>query len=302
MEQRVVRQDIKKCQTIDYHPDFFLFSGDRFQSCSRQGGPLFTYPEVKYFLSAYAMLPNNKLLVHDARSTYHILDLQAGITLASKRMTRSCISTRRFAVSADGNTAYRIWLNGKKYYLVIINLSDLSYRTCPYKASWSRVADLICTAKDELLVLETQVTNDGVCHNQITSVLIRDAECVATPVYRWESNQIGKFFNGRYVWESGYLIRDVSTGECFSLLENSDVLLPEKHVALSCRYYPENNYLQLVDGKQNVFIDCAQRKIIARYQRDTRKPTYIGLCVDDEFWFSAPDGIYATPFPVIEDI
>lgn len=300
MEQRLIRSDIKKCQKIDYHPDYFLFSGDLFQSCSRQGGPLFTYPEVKYFPVALSILPNNKLLIEDARSTFHVLDLEKGKVLASKRMPKQVICSRRFAVSNDGKTAFRTWLKGDKYFLAIINLCDLSCRICPYNVTLNLVADLVYKAENELLVLETQVANDGVCHNQVTSVLIVNNQCLTTPVYRWEGEQCGKYFDGKYVLETGYQIRDLDTNKVFSLLENSEHAVPENFHALSRVYYPEEKYLQLIDRNHTVFIDCSQRKIIARYQQKSREEAFVGMYTGEEFWFGKADGIYAVPFPAIE--
>lgn len=301
MEQRLVRKDIRDCQAIYYHSDYYLFSGNGFRSCAKRGGSLFVYTEVKTPINTIAPLPDNKLLVHDKKSVYHILDLEAGKVLVSKQMPRKIISTKRFAVSDDGKTAYRIWLSGNKYHLAVIALSDLSYRTYPYKASWSNVADLVYQSKDELRVLEAQAFNGGVRRNQITSVLIGSEECITAPVYQWESDQIGKHFDGRYVWESGCKIRDLITGEYFSLLENSDIMLSENHVTLSYVYYPEYNYVQLIDSKQNVFIDCRQRKIIARYFNDPQNLIYSGIYTGNEFWMGKPDGIYAMTFPVIEE-
>lgn len=300
MEQRLVRKDIKKCQVIYPHPDYYLFSGDGFRTCSKQEGELVTYPEVKTAIHAISALPDNKLLIHDAKSVYHILDLENGTILVSKQMPKNVFSTRRFAVSHDGKNAFRFWLRGNKYYLVIVNLFDLSYRICPYKASLNGVADLVYNTDDELLALETKVADDGVCHNQITSVTIEGGGCTTTPIHQWEGKWCGKYLDESFVLDNGYNIRDLSTGETFSLLENSDVLLPEKYVALSHKYYPNEKYLQLIDSRQNIFIDCEQRKIIARYQMDNRKPAYTGILTGNEFWFGKADGIYATPFPVIE--
>lgn len=303
MEPRIIRKDVKKCQVIYPHADYYLFSGARFQSCSKQGGPLVTYPEVKTCLHGIAILPDGKLLVDDAKSVFHLLDLNEGKVLASQKMTKNRICQSRFAISGDGKTAFRIWSWGKSWYLVKINLLDLSYCTYKYKASMYGISDIIYKSHNELLVLEVQNISIGdraVSQNQVTSVTICGEECITTPLYQWQGDRCGKFFDGRFVWESGYVIRDLCTNECFSLLEQSDILLPKNHVALSHIYYPEKKYLQLINAEQNIFIDCENRKIIARYYNDPQKLIYCGICIGDEFWIGKADGIYATPFPVIE--
>lgn len=301
MEQRLVRSDIKNCGSISYYLDYHLFSGKYIQICSRQGGALSKYPSVRYYLTAMAPLPDAKLLVEDGKCVYHILDLEAGTVLASQKMRRDVSSTSRFAISEDGKTAYRIWLRGRKHELVIIDLSNLSYRVCPYRASLSRVEDLVYSEESGLLVLECQIDEDRTCKNQVTSVQIEGVECKTAPLHTWSGNNTAKFFDGRYVWESGYRIRDLRTGNVFGLLENSDITLPEKHVALTHTYYPDKNYLQIIDRNQNIFIDCAKRKIIARYLTDPKAGCYSGILTGDEFWIGAPDGIYAMPFPAIEN-
>lgn len=302
MEYRPIRKDIKKCDAIDYHPDHFLFSGKLFQSCSKQGGPLITYPEVKTFLREIAILPDNKLLVDDSKSVLHLLDLDAGKVLLSKKLTKKRMCQSRFTVSADGNAAYCVWCWGKDWYLVKIGLSDLDCWIYKYPATLRFVGAIIENLHGELMVLESQVDNDGTCRNQISSVSIKGEQCTASPMYKWNGAHRARHFDGRYVWESQYRIRDLETNRCFHLLENSDISLPPNHVTLSHVYYPKENYLQLVDQQQTVFIDCEKRTIIARYRRDTRAPSFIGQKVDNEFWFGMADGIYASPFPLIEEM
>lgn len=301
MEQRLVRSDIKNCTSISYHRDYHLFSGKYVQACSRQGGALSKYPSVRNYLAAIAPLPNTKLLVEDGKCVYHVLDLEAGTVLASQKMRRDVSSTTRFAVSDDGKTAYRIWLRGRKHELVIIDLSNLSYRVYPYHASLSCVADLIYNKERGLLVLESQVDEDRTCQNQVTSVQTEGVECKKVPLHTWSGENTAKFFDGRYVWESGYKIYDLRTGHVFGLLENSDISLSEKHVALTHIYYPDKNYLQIIDRNKNIFIDCEKRQIIARYLTNPQAGSYRGILAGEEFWIGKPDGIYALPFPVIEN-
>lgn len=302
MEQRLVRKDIKRCDAIEFHPDYFLFSGKNLQSCSQNGGPLVTYPEVKTFLREIAILPTNKILVDDSKGVLHLLDLDAGKVLLSKKLTKKRMCQSRFATSADGDAAYCVWCWGKDWYLVKFDLSDLNYRIYKYPATLHFVGDIIEKSHDKLLVLESQVDDDGTCRNQVSSVSIRGEQCTATPVYKWHGDYRARCFDGRYVWESQYHIRDLETNRCFNLLENSDISLPQNHVALTHIYYPNENYLQLIDPQQTVFIDCEKRAIIARYRRDTREPSFIGQKVDNEFWYGTPNGIYASPFPMIEDM
>lgn len=302
MEHHLIRKDIKKCETITYHSDFLLFSGKKIHSCSKHGGPLATYPEVKPFLHEIARLPNGKLLVDDGNGVQHILDLSKGIVLMSQKMTKKRMCPSRFAISTDNCSAFRVWCWGEKWDLLKMNLSDLSYQIYDYPASLRFVGDIIVTSANEILVLESQIENDGTCTNQVSSVSLENSYCSVTPIYQWTGNRVGKYFDGRYVLESQYWIRDLKTGDCFTLLENSDISLPDNHRALSHIYDSENNCLQLIDHKQTWFIDCGKREIIARYRRDTREPSFIGTRVGNEFWFGKNDGIYASSFPVIEDI
>lgn len=301
MELHLVQNEIKKCQVIYYHPDYYLFSGDGFGACSKYSGEVVTYPKIKTALHSLSELPNNRLLIHDAKSIYHIVDLEAGVVLASKQMPKQVMSTRRFAISSDGNKAFRIWLRGNKYCLAIINLHDLGYQVYPYKETLNYVADLISISNDELLVLETEVSDNGLCRNLVTSVTVNGEGCTIVPLDQWEGNYCGNFLDGNFVLDNGYNVRNLSTGDTFSLLENSDILLPKKYVALSNTYYPREKYLQLIDNNQNIFIDCKKRKIVARYQMGSRKPAYAGILTGNEFRFGKADGIYSSPFPLIEE-
>ena len=300
MEQRIVRNDIKNCTSIYFHPSYYLFSGKYIQSCSQNSNTLFKYPSVKYYLKTMARFSDDKVLVEDGKSILHILDLKSGTVLASQKMRRDVCCITRFAISNDEKNAFCIWLRGRKHELVIIDLSDLSYQVFLYPSSLCGVSDLICSKEHGLLVLETQVNDDRTCQNQVTCLNIQDGGCKATPLYTWSGNNTSKFFDGRYVWESGYKIRDLLTGDVFSLLENSDIKLPEKYQHLSHIYYPDEKCLQLNDGKHNIIIDCKQRKIIAQYLTDYQAGSYSGILVRNEFWIGKPDGIYAIPFPVIE--
>ena len=301
MNQHLVRSDIKNCTSIYYHKDYHLFSGKYLQICSRQGGSLSKYPSVRNYLTAIAPFPNTKLLVEDGKCVYHVLDLEEGTVLASQKMRRDVSGSTRFAVSEDGKTAYRIWLHGRKHELVVIDLPNLSYRIYPYHACLSCVADVLYTKERGLLVLECQVDEDRTCQNQVTSVQIEGEECKTLPLHTWSGEHTAKFFDGRYVWESGYQIHDLHTDYEYGLLDNSDILLPKNHVALTHTYYPDKNYLQIVDGNKNIFIDCTRRQIIASYSTNPQDGSYCGILVGDEFWIGKSDGIYALPFPLIEN-
>lgn len=300
MERRLVRSDVKRCQSIQYHPDYFLFSTKCIQSCAKQNGSLFEYQDIKFFISQMVCLTDEKVLLEDGKHFYHIINLKSGEVFASRKMRRDVIETDRFAVSPDGKTAYRIWLRGRKYELVVIDLLNLNFQICAYPARLNGVADLIFHKDKGLQVLETQVNEDGTCQNLVASIRIRNGACVSTPAFSWEGRHTGKYFDGRYVWENGYMIRDLDTGEYFSLLENSEIRVPEKHAPLAYTYYPEDKYLQIIDTQQNFFIDCKKRKIIARYFTDPKSGSYQGVLAEREFLIGYADGIYSMPFPTIE--
>ena len=113
---------------------------------------------------------------------------------------------------------------------------------------------------------------------------------------------MAKFFDGQFVWESGYMIRELESNKTFSLLENSVITLPEKHSPTAHIYYPKEELLQIIDCSQNVFIDCNKRAIIARYLTNAQTGTYRGIVTSNEFWIGSEDGIYAKPFPIIESL
>ncbi len=300
MECRIVRRDIKDCTYIHYHPICNLFHGKVIRSCKGENDMPITYHGVKGYLTSLASFQDCKVVVRDSKSFMHILDLDAGTVLMSTKMRRDVCAITRFAISEDGTTAYQIWLRGCKHELIIINLSDLSFRVFPYHSSLSHVADVVYCKEKGILVLETQVDEDRVCRNQVTSVSFENDIVHTAPLYTWSGNKSAKYFDGRYVWESGYSIHDIQTSESLWLLENSDFLLPEKHVPLNYIYYPDQNYLQVIDRNQNVFIDCKERMIIARYKSDSKEGSYGGALIGEEFWIGKTDGIYAMPFPVIE--
>lgn len=297
--ERFIRGDVLNCQFIHYHPNYYLFSGDNFQSCSRQGGPLFTYPKVKIAVHSIAILSDNKLLVEDAKSFLHILDLRNGTVLASKKTPTQFSSTRRFAVSPNGENAFRISRRGEKTYLEIIDLLDLNYRKLPYIPTLHHIADMVFK-NGELLVLESSVDNNGTCLNCVKAVLINGNVCKSSLLYQWTGKYCGKFFDGEYVWDNGNNIRNLKTGLSFNLLEHSEVVLPEKFVVLSHIYYPDQELLQLINGDSNIFVDCKKRKTIARYYLDPNGIAFGGFYTENKFWFGQPNGISSKAFPIIE--
>lgn len=304
MEQYAVRKDIKKCQRIYPHPHHWIFCGNKFQSCSKQGGPVTTYSEVKPSIYRLAHIPNNRLLVDDNRSVLHLLDLDEGKVIASRKLTKKRVNISRYAVSYDGETAFCVWCWGKNWYLCKFDLSNLDYCIYSYRPTLYCVRDIVFNAENQLLVLETQsvcTNGERISQNLISSVSIQGDFCNVVPVCRWDGQCVGLYCDGEYVLESNFSIREVNTQKTFSLLENSDILLPPKYAALSHVYYPEYHYLQVVNTTHNIFIDCEKRKIIARYSNDPQKLIFSGICTGDAFWIGKPDGIYAMPFPIIEE-
>ena len=172
MDGQRVREDIKNCQVIYRHSDYWIFCGRKLQSCFGQNGALVTYPEVKPCLHGIAMLPNNRLLIDDAASVLHLLDLEAGKVLKSKPLTKKRICQSRFALSHNGEIAFCVWAWGMKWYLVRIDLQNLDYSIYDYPASMYGVKDLVFKEPNKLLVLEvqnTEVDDIAVAQNQITA-------------------------------------------------------------------------------------------------------------------------------------
>lgn len=300
MQGKLVRKDIRKCREIYRHSDYYIFCGDKFQSCYQQSGPLITYHEIKMCLHGMVMLPHNRLLVDDAVGVLHLIDLEAGKVLKSKQLTQKRMCETRFALSENGDTAFRIWYWRKKWYLAKIDLHSLNYNIYDYPASMYGVRDIVVNSPNELLVLEVQnVAVDGkaVTQNQITSAALENDICTTTTIHRWDDSGCGMFFDGRFVWESDYKIHDIYTGDTFSLVENSDIPLSHNHVTRSHIYYPEYGYLQLVNGSENIFIDCDSRKIIAQYSSNPKEHIYRGIYTGHEFLIGRPGGIYALAFP-----
>lgn len=303
MDGQCVRKDVKKCQVIYRHGDYWIFCGSKFQSCLGCNGTLVTYPEIKLCVHNIAMIPHNRLLVDDSAGMLHLVDLAVGKVLISKQLTKKRICQPRFALSINGDTAFCLWAQGLRWYLVKIDLNNLDYDIYDYPVSMYAVRDVVYKSANELLVLETQtveIDDKVVSQNQVTSAVLENNRCTTTPVHRWDHPGCGLFFDGQFVWESGYQIYDMATGEGFSLVENSADFLPQNHVALSHIYYPECRYLQLINGTANTFIDCGSRSVIAHYLNDPQMSIFSGMYTGTEFWIGKPDGIYAKPFPVIE--
>lgn len=304
MGERIVHKGVKKCQAIYPHPNYWIFCGDTFQSCSKQGGPIITYPEVRPCIYTLAALPNNRLLVDDNRGVLHLLDLSAGKVIASQKLTNKRVNRSRFAVSEDGTIAFYVWSWGKKWFLCELELPNLTYHIYNYKPTMNYVGDIVFNAENELLILETQnISIDGkrFSQNMVASVSIQDNICTVVSKYHWDSSHVGLCTDGKYVLESSFTVRELETQNVFSLTEHTDVFLTQNFVALSRIYYPQYKYLQLVNAKENVFIDCEKKKIIACYSNDPNNLIYRGICTGDEFWIGKPDGIYAKPFPMIEE-
>lgn len=303
MEGQRVRKDVKKCQVIYRHSDYWIFCGNKFQSCCGQNGDLITYPEIKLCIHSIAMLPNNRLLVDDAAGVLHLLDLEAGKVLKSKQLTKKRVGQSRFALSTNGDFAFCVWYWSKKWYLAKIDLNNLDCNIYNYPASMYGVQDIVFKSSNELHVLEVQnvdVNGKAVSQNQITSAVLENDKCTTTMIHCWEHSSCGKVFDGRFVWESDYRIYDTYTGERFPLVEKNDILLLENHVSLSHIYYPEYHLLQLVNGTANTFIDCQHREIVAQYFNNPQMQIYSGIYTGYQFWIGKPDGIYAKPFPLIE--
>ena len=250
--------------------------------------------KVKEIIPILMSAPDIETVVIPQDCDYLILDKNFN------ELSSNMSSEEKEAALLYAKGEYMEYGTDRKYELVVIDLLNLNFQICAYPARLNGVADLIFHKDKGLQVLETQVNEDGTCQNLVASIRIRNGACVSTPAFSWEGRHTGKYFDGRYVWENGYMIRDLDTGEYFSLLENSEIRVPEKHAPLAYTYYPEDKYLQIIDTQQNFFIDCKKRKIIARYFTDPKSGSYQGVLAEREFLIGYADGIYSMPFPTIE--
>lgn len=300
-------KQLRNCSTISQNQDFLVFQGKKVFSLRRDGTCMTHYPEIHPHAGKSVFLPNNRLLIQGGSDhCYHVLSLEDGKTLASMKLPRQRIgTTKRFALSPDRKTAYDFWeLRGIKY-IVRINLQTFSYETFPFQLTLRVMVNIACAPSGEVLILESalgSVNGKARTIHQLSSVQFRDGVCESSCKYRWDApvRMNAHYADDRYALNKNLKVHDLQTNQEIDLLENTELPFTQKNGFLGYRYYPEEQYLQIYDGDQNDFIDCRERKLVARY--NTSGNRFIGCLVDGEFWIGTETQIIKKPFPFFEEI
>lgn len=306
MERKIIFKQLKNCSTIYDHPSYCLFNGGGFRSMEKSTEKIVHYPKIQNFALKIAFLPSNRLLVEDSVRRYHIVSLDDGIVLktAETPRGRSLASLRNFAVSPDSSVAYDTWLIKGKSYLVRINLSNLRCESIPYTPTLNYMRDILCLSTQHLLLLETknqEIDGEGRTVNQITRISIDGDGITSNCEKTWISPPHGGAFclHDAEVIEHDLHRTVWQTGERIDLLEHSDFQWPENFHPLARIYDAQHDTIQLVDSTQNIYVDCAQKKVVARYF--TQKPGFVGARIGNRFWIGTDCGIASVDFPYIED-
>lgn len=306
MERNIILKRFKKCSGIYDHPDFCLFSGGGFRSMNKNTKKIVSYPEVRDFVLRISFLSGNRLLVEDCMRRYHLLSLDDGIVLKTTKTPRgrSLAGARRpFAVSPDETVAYDIWRIKTKVYMVRIDLEDLTCTPILYRPILNYICDLQCLDAQHLHLLETQtveIDGAGRTVNQINTLCIDDGGISRSCEKNWISPPGGGAFclHDTDVIEFDLHRTNWQTDERIDLLEHNSFQWPADFSPLLTRYDPRTDTIQLADFTQNIFVDCAQKKVIARYY--TQEPGFIGARIGDSFWIGTDRGIAAVDFPCVE--
>ena len=180
---------------------------------------------------------------------------------------------------------------------------SLEYKTIPIRTDLRVVQDIVCVSKDHVILLLYQAeieNNKNDILSQLVSINLSDSGYFPNRLYSWKSSSkcLPYSTDGRYVLYDNLCVYDLRNNNVFSLLENTKVPSILKANYSRMYYDVDSGFLQLCNGKTNEFIDCKNRKLVARYY--TPECSFAGCIVNDEFWIPGESGIQRKIFPMIE--
>jgi len=296
---------IKQCSAIHFQNNTMVFVGKKYLTFHLGNKILSLYPEIHPTAWKSEFLPDNRLLVDGgADGKYHLLSVKDGQCITSwKAPGNRIMRSNRFALSPSGNVVFDFWQVKNQYYIVKIDVTSCRYMAIPIQTELRVIRDIVCVSENEVYLLQMQTDDENgnsYTSSRITAIKFTDSGYFPVRLYAWKSpGSIQPYStDGHYVLYNNLLIYDLLKKESYSLLENTDIpsMLKGKFTSI---YYDQNRgLLQLCNGKYNEYIDCKNRKLVARYL--TPGCSFAGCIVNDEFWIPSESGIQRKHFPMID--
>ena len=287
----------------------YIAAGGRDLLIFHKNGQLVMYCKDFHQVQAMAFLPDEKLLVGDAKR-YAVISLKTGTPVWSFPRPKREYSYSHFAVSPTYEYAYGIDMKRDTPFIIRINLVNGNTSAYRIKKFLRATSDFMCDADGNLCFLQCQYNeyNESVIGE--TCVLCADLRENRTfPHYSvihetvFDGARLGHSFLGstETILTNDLHVYSFLDETAFFAAEHSlDLQLPKKAPAF-CFLDASGRFLQMtcLDEMRTVFIDLQKRKAVAQYGITERLP---GCLIANEFWLCENNSLVRKPFPVWETL
>lgn len=270
-----------------------------------------------------AFLSDRKALVDGAGDgAYHYISLEDGTVIWScPKKGRRTAPAKRFAISTDESIVYDSYcLANRPMETMQI---DLLFPQRKIQESYSvqdclRVTeDIFCDDSGNLYALQSHLIVDPgdpnydpetrLQQNGILELFYKEHSIQPCWKKLWKSKAMHSesmiCSDGKYILYGDLSVFDIEKEATFSLLQHDSTTVPPQD-SFIWSYEKERKLLTVsyIAANQNLVIDCAERRIVAKYVSDDVSVGFQGCLVGNEFWIGTKDGVIRKPFPHMDDI
>jgi len=287
----------------------YIAAGGRNLLLFRTNGQLVMHCKDFHQVQAMAFLPNERLLVGDAKR-YAVISLKTGTPVWSLPRFKRDYSYSHFAISPTYEYAYGIDMRRDTPFVIKINLANGNTSAYRVKKLLRATRDFMCGSDGNLYFLQCQYNE---CNEKVigeTCVLCADLrENRTLPYYSvihktvFDGARLGHSFLGS---TETILTNDL---HIYSFLDKTSVFVAERSLELQlpketpalCFLDDSGCFLQMtcLDEMRTIFVDLQKRKAVAQYGMTERLP---GCLIANEFWLCENNGVVCKPFPIWETL
>lgn len=306
--RKIGLSSVKDCEIIFAHNNSVILSGKNPWLFRKDGNFVAKYKSIR---NAYSMmfLPGNIAFLDGGMDqAYHFISLDTGELLWSYvQKGRRDFNPRLFAATADGDIVYYVYSIKDILHVDQLILSKKSCITYSIPLSMRATYHCYCDERGYLCMCQSFLLpkDDEQSESFAFFGILQWHPSNQTPTWKYQwivptgplNGAVCKC-NDDYALLGNLKVRNLKTGEIFSLLENQGEM-PSIFGGYSVLAYDSaSNLLTLCFtwSGSNLIIDCEERKIIAHYVPIDRDYQY-GCLIDGSFWMGSSDGIVKRPFP-----
>lgn len=250
-------------------------------------------------------LSSNRLLLCDARTGFHMIDLCDGSDFWVAPYTKFELNAAQLAVSPDEAFAYTYDEWKGRSFISRLNLQTQEVDVHDLYMDRGATMGILCDEEGVPCMLKSLGETIGGKLYKQGGVRMHDYYYLApgnttTWKTKWAfqgNRSVFRFLDStdRMVM-CDFCVYEPSTETLTNLLENeTSWQLPEKN-AVDCWLDRTKSYLCVMYDTANVVIDLHARKVVAQYATDFT----CGCLIGDEYWICADDRIHRKPFPALE--